>query len=82
MGILLVLVCGTRAQSFSAPFSYSLYKIHNVSKTGSASVIRCKWGKDLTQLGPLEGAGLDHWVSNDPPNFRLQKLMTNPSNRD
>jgi hypothetical protein len=30
-----------------------------VSEAGSASIVRCKWGKDLTQLGMLEGINLN-----------------------
>jgi hypothetical protein len=33
-----------------------VFKIHDV-----ASAIRCKWGKDCTELSPLEGAILGVW---------------------
>jgi hypothetical protein len=36
-------------------------KKHNVSETGSVSVLR--WGKTPTLLGPLERANLNHWSS-------------------
>jgi hypothetical protein len=35
---------------------------HNVSETGSVSVLR--WGKTPTQLGPLERPNLNHWCWN------------------
>jgi hypothetical protein len=35
-------------------------KKHNVSETGSVSVLR--WGKTPTLLGPLERANLNHWT--------------------
>jgi hypothetical protein len=47
------------------PSSGGIYKTkdHNVSETGSVSVLR--WmGKDRpTQLGPLERASLNHWTN-------------------
>jgi hypothetical protein len=35
-------------------------KKHNVSETGSVSVLR--WGKTPTLLGPIERANLNHWI--------------------
>jgi hypothetical protein len=36
-------------------------KDHNVSETGSVSVLRCMGQNKPTQLGPLERASLNHW---------------------
>jgi hypothetical protein len=41
-------------------------KLYDVSEPGSASVIRYKNRKDPIQLGPLDRASLDHWVSKGP----------------
>jgi hypothetical protein len=36
---------------------------HDVSETGSVSVLRFRWGeKTPTQLGPLKRANLNHWT--------------------
>jgi hypothetical protein len=37
-------------------------KNHNVSETGSVSVLRWMGQDRPTQLGPLERAGLNHWT--------------------
>jgi hypothetical protein len=43
------------------PSSIILETRKHVLETGSASILR--WGgKTPTQLGPLEGANLDHWM--------------------
>jgi hypothetical protein len=36
---------------------------HDVSETGSVSVLRWRREKTPTQLGPLERANLSHWIS-------------------
>jgi hypothetical protein len=41
------------------PDSKQLQEKHDVSETGSVSVLR--WGEIPTLLGPLEKANLDHW---------------------
>jgi hypothetical protein len=38
-------------------------KYHNVSETGSVSVLRWMWQDKPTQLGPLERACLNHWTT-------------------
>jgi hypothetical protein len=44
--------------------SSGIYKTknHNVSETGSVSVLRWMGQDRPTQLGPLERAGLNHWI--------------------
>jgi hypothetical protein len=53
-------------------------KKHNVSETGSVSVLR--WGKTPTLLGPLERANLNHWTTG--PNrvgvFPHPRMETDP----
>jgi hypothetical protein len=36
---------------------------HDVSETGSVSVLRLGRGNTPTQLGPLERANLNHWTT-------------------
>lgn len=40
-------------------------RLHYVSEAGSASFVRCKTGRDPTQLDRIDKASLDHWT-NDP----------------
>jgi hypothetical protein len=44
-------------------------KYHNISETGSVSVLRWMGQDKPTQLGPLERASLNHWTS-DRSNLR------------
>jgi hypothetical protein len=41
-------------------------KYHNVSETGSVSVLRWMGEHKPTQLGPLERASLNHWTNPGP----------------
>jgi hypothetical protein len=41
-------------------------KYHNVSETGSVSVLRWMGQDKPTQLGPLERASLNHWTKTSP----------------
>jgi hypothetical protein len=34
---------------------------HDISETGSVSILRCGGGKTPTQLGPLDRANLNYW---------------------
>jgi hypothetical protein len=40
---------------------FGVFKVYDVSESGSASVIRCKRKNDPNKLGLLERARLDHW---------------------
>jgi hypothetical protein len=40
---------------------------HDVSETGSASVLRCSGRETPTVLGPLDRANLSHWTLNMRP---------------
>jgi hypothetical protein len=62
----LFLLCCTELLGLFWTLSIVLYvedkKSHNVSETGSVSVLRWMGQDEPTQLGPLEGASLNHWT--------------------
>jgi hypothetical protein len=76
---ILTVVCNTQNYWVFALFPSSgiLETIkHDVSETGSVSVLGWEGRKTPTQLGPLEGANLNHWttpvrVSQSQSYFRL-----------
>jgi hypothetical protein len=39
-----------------------VFDIHNVSETGSVSVIMCRGGTDPIQTRPLERYGFEQWI--------------------
>jgi hypothetical protein len=45
---------------WTLPIILVIYKSYDISKAGSASVVRCKMNYP-TQLGPLDSVTLNHW---------------------
>jgi hypothetical protein len=57
-------------------------KNHNVSETGSVSVLRWMGQDKPTQLGPLERASLNHWTMvrvQNKPNSSVQHTPSSES---
>jgi hypothetical protein len=58
------------------------HKFHNVSETGSVSVLRWMGQDKPTQLGPLERASLNHWTMDrvqNKPNSSVQHTLSSES---
>jgi hypothetical protein len=49
------------------------YSNHNISETGSVSVIMCKGGKIPGPLSPLKGRSLSHAIGNFPSLLSMTK---------
>jgi hypothetical protein len=57
-------------------YMWKTKKYHNVSETGSASVLRWMGQDNPTQLGPLERASLNHWTETDPVSEKLWYFLS------